>query len=623
MGVSALLKGTALGENGARTNRRILSALTNDDPEQLRIVVDALCAEKAPAEHMRQILAGEAALTFEEMAHILRELHNNGLKSNPAKAKAAEQDNSIFTQAGFYESLRENFEDAQALREQIRVLREEGKTQSGFLKTNFNIFAHHQPLEKITENVLSFDKYCRKNGITFDEAAQQLVPGNRPKTAFDKIHEFRFLIAAAGGMVIGLAGLSAISFVPALGAIPTAFFAALPYIAVPFISLNIFKAFSEKSIMQEAGTFARFGATMMVGFLVSLGVTTLMGGMLDPVAVASGFVSDAATHAGGHGAAGFSPAQYILHGIGLFAGLATLFKRAKATMQPEFEKEQAKKTGLSGLYNKAAGIFVNKRTAPCIVSAGHKLEKLADMADKGFGGYMNWLGIPAIFLMMSNTMATNGLAQLSSFGAYYAITAVSMATAALTISAASYFYGCRKKEFKAMAKTVGTAFSISSSMATMPVTKESLKEMGVSESTRNAVTPLGANFNMMGTSLYLGTTANCATIMFGYDLTLMAKISVMTTTLLTAFGTPGAPASSIALLDPVLQKAGLTPAHAQKMYEAVLIIDRLADMAQTALNVWGDMLVAVSKDWPRLRINRVKNIKRIRAEREKKALAAA
>lgn len=613
MSIGALLTGTAFGEKASKTNQRILSALTNDDPAQLRIVMQSVDDEA----RWQKLAAGTEALTFEELAHALRELHANDMMAHPEKVKAFAQDASIFTQEGFYESLRQNFEDVEALREQIRVLREEGKTQSGFIRTNFNIFAHHQPLEKITENVLSFDKYCRKNGITFDDVAQQLVPGEKPKTVFDKIHEFRFLIAAGGGMVMGLAGLSAISFVPALAAIPTAFFAALPYVAVPFISLNIFKAFSEKSILQEAGTFGRFGITMTAGFLISLGVTAAMGGLLDPTAVSG--LAGAAVEAGGHGAAGFSPSQYILHGIGLFAGLAALFKRAKNEMMPE---GNSKGTGLlSRAYNRVAGIFVNKYTAPYIVGAGRKLEKIADMADKGFGGYMNWLGIPAIFLMMSKTMAENGVAQLAAFGGYYAIVATGMATAAVALSAAAYAYGCRKKEFKAMAKTVGTAFSISSSMATMPVTKESLKEMGVSARTRNSVVPLGANFNMMGTSLYLGMTAACATIMFGNDPTLTQQIAVLATTLLTAFGTPGAPSSNIALLEPVLQKAGLTPAQAHKMYEVVLPIDRLADMGQTSLNVWGDMIVALGKD-KRMKINRAKNIKRIRAEREKKTLAA-
>ena len=84
--------------------------------------------------------------------------------------------------------------------------------------------------------------------------------------------------------------------------------------------------------------------------------------------------------------------------------------------------------------------------------------------------------------------------------------------------------------------------------------------------------------------------------MFGQDLTVAKQAEIFAVVLATAFGAPGAPASNITLLDPVLHKLDITTMQVKKMYEAVIPMDRLFDMIQTSLNVWGDMVVALGKD---------------------------
>jgi Na+/H+-dicarboxylate symporter len=196
--------------------------------------------------------------------------------------------------------------------------------------------------------------------------------------------------------------------------------------------------------------------------------------------------------------------------------------------------------------------------------------------------------------MMNGTMQEGGLGKLAQYGSFYMTVTAGLLTCAGALAALAYGrYRCRAPEFREIAKTASTAFSLSSSAATMPVTKESLRNIGVSERTTNSVVPLGANFNMMGTSLYLGVVASCASAMLGQDPGLAEKAAAMLTVVLTAFGAPGAPASTIIFLDPVLAKLGLTGAQAQKIYEMVLPADRLFDMGQTALNVTGDMAVAM------------------------------
>jgi Na+/H+-dicarboxylate symporter len=178
--------------------------------------------------------------------------------------------------------------------------------------------------------------------------------------------------------------------------------------------------------------------------------------------------------------------------------------------------------------------------------------------------------------------------------------------------------GCRGKDFKELGSAAATGFSLSSSSATMPKERECLKAMGVSAKTRDTVVPLGGVFNMYGTSLYMGLTAFYATAMFNPSVSLMNYVKTAGTILAIALGAPGIPASNITLLDPVLQQTGLVAAQIHKIYAMVIPADRILDMTQTALNVWGDMIAAVHPDRKRLRYRRAKNIKKIREMRIEK-----
>lgn len=450
------------------------------------------------------------------------------------------------------------------------------------------------------------------------------------KQVWRQLADYKFLLAAAGGLVLGVAGVNAAA-VPLLAAIPGLFFQGLPYLAVPFIGLNIFNAFSSKGLLQEAGTFARFGATMLVGFGISIGVTAALSGLLPSAAALTGGVAAVSA-----GAAGFS--QYILHSIIGCAAFASLYKAAKQRLSPEQSAPDSKtgpKNKFSNGLRKVTDVLLNKHTAKPIVALGKTAHHAAHIMDHGFQKFMTWVGTPAVLVLMSKTVATTGLAGIAAFGGYYAVVASGFAAAMLTLSTATAFYHLRKiaktdpkavqaarrirrhklkRAFRATAKMATTAFSTSSSLATMPVTKQSLKEMGVSAKTRNSVVPLGANFNMMGTSLYLGTTASCANIIFGNEMNLTQHFNIMATSVMTAFGAPGLPASNITLLAPVLTQTGLPPASIEKVYAMIIPGDRILDMSQTALNVWGDMVVALGKDH-RQKKSRAKNIAAIREKR--------
>ncbi len=594
-----LLASTFLSKSNVAND--ILDILTKEDHHK-KIVEDILSKSVVNNNqefetNLPNIKAGKQSLSIANFSDILQSIKQSEKDLSDRtfiKADKNKNHKTPLSQKEFIDAMEQGLFDIQTLEQQLKKLREEAKKESGYLKKAFTVFTDEKPISRILNDVVKFEKYCYKNGIYFDEVETQLKAGKKPKTVLDGISDFRFLVAAGGGLAMGFAGVNVMEEIPALSHVPDAFFGALPYIAVPFISLNIFQAFSEKNLLDEAGTLLRFGGTMATGFAISLGITGLMSGTLTPQDV--GTISDAALNAPTSiEAEGFRPAEYILHSIITFATFAGVYKTAKSELDKN-GVETAQENLWDKTKNGAMSIIFNKYTNPAIKTAGDFTSKLASKTDKAFSGYMNYLGIPAIFIMLSNTAADSGTKDFSAFGEYYTVVLAAMGTAAVALSTASYLYGCRKDEFKAIFNTVTTAFGISSSAATMPVTKANLKKMGVSDKTASSVVPLGANFNMMGTALYLGTTAACASVIFGQELTAIKQLEIFSIVLLTAFGAPGAPASNITLLDPVLHQLDITTEQVKKMYEAVIPVDRIFDMMQTSLNVWGDMIVALGKD---------------------------
>jgi DAACS family dicarboxylate/amino acid:cation (Na+ or H+) symporter len=134
-----------------------------------------------------------------------------------------------------------------------------------------------------------------------------------------------------------------------------------------------------------------------------------------------------------------------------------------------------------------------------------------------------------------------------------------------------------------------TAFSTSSSSATLPTTMRVTEEkLGVPKEICGFVLPLGATMNMNGTALFEGVTTLFIAQVFGIELGLGAQIIVIIMSVLTAVGTAGVPSGSIPLLILVLQTVGV-PGEGIAI---ILGVDRILDMCRTVLNVTGDVTCA-------------------------------
>lgn len=145
--------------------------------------------------------------------------------------------------------------------------------------------------------------------------------------------------------------------------------------------------------------------------------------------------------------------------------------------------------------------------------------------------------------------------------------------------------------YRAMGPALLTAFSTSSSAASLPVTMRCLRERArVPESVTNFVLPIGANVNTDGTALY-----ECVVVLFiaqayGVTLTGMDQLLVVLGALLTGLGMAGIPSASLVAITVILSAVGL-PLEGIGL---VLAVDRVLDMCRTTVNVLGDSCAAAT-----------------------------
>ena len=144
-----------------------------------------------------------------------------------------------------------------------------------------------------------------------------------------------------------------------------------------------------------------------------------------------------------------------------------------------------------------------------------------------------------------------------------------------------------------MASAMVTAFSTSSSSATLPVTIKCVNEnVKVSNEVTSFVLPMGATINMDGTALY-----ECAGVLFiaqalGIPLDAGQQFIVVITALLASIGAAGIPSAGLVMLFIVTDAVGLQSDAVALWVGSMLAIDRPLDMFRTMVNISSDSVGA-------------------------------
>lgn len=146
------------------------------------------------------------------------------------------------------------------------------------------------------------------------------------------------------------------------------------------------------------------------------------------------------------------------------------------------------------------------------------------------------------------------------------------------------------RHYKAMLPVLITAFSTSSSNATLPLTLSTVQSgCGVSQRIAGFTLPLGATINMNGTALYEIVAAMFIAQVYGIHLPADKQITGVLVALLAAVGAAGIPMAGLVTMTIVMTAMGL-PVEGIAL---VLTVDRPLDMFRTLVNVLGDTCGAV------------------------------
>lgn len=185
-----------------------------------------------------------------------------------------------------------------------------------------------------------------------------------------------------------------------------------------------------------------------------------------------------------------------------------------------------------------------------------------------------------------------GLALLAPLGVYVGLVLGALALHALGTMGLliRLLVGVSPRRFFAQIRAaLVTAFSTSSSSATLPTNlRVGAQNLGLPPRICGFVYPLGATMCMNGTALFEGITVIFLCQVFGVTLSLGQMVVVIAMAVLTSIGAAAVPGGSIPLLIGMLAMFGVP----SEGIAVVLGVDRILDMARTAVNVLGDHVAA-------------------------------
>ena len=231
----------------------------------------------------------------------------------------------------------------------------------------------------------------------------------------------------------------------------------------------------------------------------------------------------------------------------------------------------------------------------CTVLVGGKAaERLNELIEAAFQVMMKLtlliiaLAPIGVFFLMLSVTATQGAGIFQTLGRYMlAVACALLFHAAIVLPMLLHFVAKRNPlEFaQAMSPALLTAFSSASSNGTLPLTLTCVEQRAkISNRVGSFVLPLGATVNMDGTALYEVVAVLFIAQFTGKDLALSEQIIVAFTALLASIGAAGIPHAGLVMMVIILQAVGL-PTEEQGL---IIAVDRVLDMARTAVNVWSD-----------------------------------
>ncbi|HCA5144998.1 TPA: glutamate/aspartate:proton symporter GltP [Acinetobacter baumannii] len=148
--------------------------------------------------------------------------------------------------------------------------------------------------------------------------------------------------------------------------------------------------------------------------------------------------------------------------------------------------------------------------------------------------------------------------------------------------------------FKILKDELILAYSTASSETVLPRIMQKMEAYGAPKAISSFVIPTGYSFNLDGSTLYQSIAAIFIAQLYGIEMSISQQVILVITLMITSKGIAGVPGVSFVVLLATLHTVGI-PLEGLAFIAGV---DRIMDMARTALNVVGNALaVLVISKW--------------------------
>ncbi|RDI41857.1 cation:dicarboxylate symporter family transporter [Falsibacillus pallidus] len=196
-----------------------------------------------------------------------------------------------------------------------------------------------------------------------------------------------------------------------------------------------------------------------------------------------------------------------------------------------------------------------------------------------------------VFALIGVTVSTFGLSSLIPLGklvivVYGAMIFFILAVLGLVAKIAGFNIF---KLIKYLKDELLLGYSTASSETVLPRIMEKMERLGCPKAITSFVIPTGYSFNLDGSTLYQAIAALFIAQMYGIHLSIGHQITLVLVLMLTSKGIAGVPGVSFVVLLATLGSVGL-PVEGLAFIAG---IDRILDMARTAVNIVGNSLAAL------------------------------
>jgi proton glutamate symport protein len=196
-----------------------------------------------------------------------------------------------------------------------------------------------------------------------------------------------------------------------------------------------------------------------------------------------------------------------------------------------------------------------------------------------------------VFALIGVTVSTFGLSSLVPLGKLVLVVYGSMiffiiVVFGLTAKIAGYNIF---KLIKYLKDELLLGYSTASSETVLPKLMEKMEKLGCPKAITSFVIPTGYSFNLDGSTLYQAIAALFIAQMYGIHMSIGHQITLVLVLMLTSKGIAGVPGVSFVVLLATLGSVGI-PVEGLAFIAG---IDRILDMARTAVNIVGNSLAAL------------------------------